>query len=391
MLITDEFEWSYSTFEAHIEGMCRQVAAHPSHIIPFLAPITPETILTLFATWKIGKIAFPLNPKNPIHPPNLFQPAMPSPTPSSSTAWNLAAHATYLYTSGSSGKPKIACHTLQNHFYSARGSNLIIPLSEQSIWSLALPLYHVGGLAILFRCYLAKAKVLLTKDLTQNLIRSTHLSLVPTQLYRLLRDGTFNPKQTILLGGAPLPSLPYPNILPTYGMTEMSSQIVTDHTLHPHAEMTLANSDEIWVRGGVLFQGYVQENSLHLPLNSEGWFETGDLGRWNNGRFEIVGRKDNLFISGGENIQPEEIEMVIREHCNLEEAIVVPLADEEFGFRPAVFLEDPTQLAHIQSQLAQALPKFKIPTRAFPLPASRDLKPNRKLLTQAAAALAHAC
>lgn len=379
MLITDEFEWDYPTFEAYVEGMCPQIEAYPSSVIPFLAHLTPLTILTLFAIWKVGKIAYPLNPKNPSHPASLFTPIMPSPCPPTPTEWDLSKHATYLQTSGSSGTPKIACHTLYNHVKSAVGSQLKIPLEQRSIWGLNLPLYHVSGLSILFRSYLSKSKILLSKNWT----RATHLSLVPTQLYRLLKDQTHLPHlQTLLLGGAPIPHFSTPwNVLPTYGMTEMSSQIVTADTLHPYAQMKITSENEIWVRGEVLFQGYLQNNHLHLPLNSEGWFETGDLGRWDQGRFEIIGRKDNLFISGGENIQPEEVEAAIRNHCHVDEAIVIPLKDEEFGFRPAVFLRDPSLLPIIQKKLLDVLPKFKIPIKAYSLPEEIDSKPNRKRLS----------
>jgi o-succinylbenzoate---CoA ligase len=369
MLITDEFEWDFPTFEAHVEGMCTQVVAHPSNVIAFHATLTPLTVLTLFATWKVGKIAFPLRT------PDQFTPTWPTPQTPTSTKWDLDNLATYLYTSGSSGKPKIACHTLRNHVLSAQGSGLKIPLTEKSCWNLALPLYHVGGLGILFRCYLSKAKVLLSK----NLSKATHLSLVPTQLFRLQREG-IKLTQTILLGGAPLPKTSE-NILPTYGMTEMSSQIVTAHTLHPHAEMKISPEGEIWVRGGTLFQGYINAIS---HLNTEGWFETGDLGMWKEGRFEIIGRKDNLFISGGENIQPEEVEAAIRDHCNIFDAIVVPLKDEEFGARPVVFLSDPSLLRAIQFRLLPHLPKFKIPIQAFLLQENKGLKHNRLLLKKLA-------
>lgn len=378
MLVTDEFEWDYPTFEAYVEGMCAQISAFPSLEVPFLAPLSPLTILTLFACFKLGKIAFPLNPKIPSHSFQLFTPVMPKPSSPSPTHWNYDLLATYIQTSGSSGTPKIACHTLKNHVKSARGLLTQIPLAESSLWGLTIPLYHVGGLGILFRCYLSKSKVLLSK----NLERATHLSLVPTQLYRLLKEKVKLPHlQALMLGGAPLPSLQTPwNVLPTYGMTETSSQIITNHILNPHADMKISHDGEIWVRGDVLFQGYLQENRLHLPLNSEGWFETGDLGRWNENRFEIIGRKDNLFISGGENIQPEEIEAAIRLHCCLEDAVVVPLKDEEFGARPAVFLKDPSLLPQVQSKLLDVLPKFKIPVRAFPLPKETGLKIQRKAL-----------
>ncbi|MBP7073916.1 MAG: AMP-binding protein [Rhabdochlamydiaceae bacterium] len=382
MLITDEFEWDYPTFEAYVEGMCAQIATFPSLEVPFLAPLSPLTILTLFACWKLGKIAFPLNPKIPSHPFQLFTPAMPKPSAPSPTDWKYDFIATYIQTSGSSGTPKTACHTLKNHVKSAQGLLTQIPLTETSCWGLTIPLYHVGGLGILFRTYLSKSKFLLSK----NLERATHLSLVPTQLYRMLKENLKLPHlQVLMLGGAPLPKLQTPwNVLPTYGMTETSSQVVTNHILNPHAEMKISSEGEIWMRGEVLFQGYRQENTIHLPLNSEGWFETGDLGRWNQNRFEIIGRKDNLFISGGENIQPEEIEAAIRSHCNLEEAVIVPLKDEEFGARPAVFLKDPSLLPLIQSKLLEVLPKFKIPIRAFSLPEDTGLKLQRKSLQKIA-------
>ncbi len=378
MLITEEFEWNYHTFEAHIEGMCPQIAAYPSNRINFFAPLSPLTILTLFATWKVGKIACPLNPKIPSPPLPLFTPSWPTPLSPTPTTWDLDQEATFLFTSGSSGNPKIACHTLRNLLLNAEGSFLKIPLEEKSCWSLVLPLFHVGGLGILFRCYLKRAKVLLSHDWS----RATHLSLVPTQLYRLLHTCPKLPYlECILLGGAPIPSLQAPwNIFPTYGMTEMSSQIVTDHSLHPYAEMTFSKEGEIWVRGGTLFQGYLNGDSLYLPLNSEGWFETGDIGGWKENRFEITGRKDNLFISGGENIQPEEVEAALKAICNIEEAIVIPLPDTEFGARPAVFLQDPSLLPFIQTKLQDVLPKFKIPIRAFQLPEINTLKPNRKKL-----------
>lgn len=364
MLITDEFTWDFPTFESYVEGMCSQVAAYPSNVIPFQATISPLTILTLFATWKVGKTAFPQRAAAD------FVPTFPLPSKPTPTQWNPDNLATYLYTSGSSGLPKIACNTLQNHILSARGS---MPLTPQNIWALTLPLYHVGGLAILFRCYLAKASILLS----QNFSRATHISLIPTQLYRHLRDQIPLPA-TILFGGAPLPVLPsHLNILPTYGMTEMSSQIVMNHKLHPHAEMHIAPDNEVWVRGGTLFQGYLGQSS---PLNSDGWFPTGDLARWENNQFHVIGRKDNLFISGGENIQPEEIEAAIRTHCNIFDAIVIPIPNEEFGARPAVFLHDPSLLPLLQAQLTGILPKFKIPTRAFLLPSNTSLKPNRKAL-----------
>ncbi len=385
MLITDQLSWDHETFEAFVEGMCRQIEAFPHERVAFWAPSTLEVILTLFACWKMKKIACPLSPRLPSAQPaldeletELFTPRMPEPEFPNETNWDLQQLATFLFTSGSMGRPKIACHTLRNLVANAQGSNELIPLQPSYRWALTLPLFHIAGLGILFRCYLAKSFVLLSA----NWESATHLSLVPTQLYRLMKEPTLVPSlKTILLGGAPLPDLKtHSNIIPTYGMTEMSSQIVTGHRVHPYAEVKIADDHEIWVRGPVLFQGYFEKGKgITLPLH-EGWFATKDLGCWKEGKFHILGRKDNLFISGGENIQPEEIEEVIRRVCGLHEAIVVPIADEEFGARPAVFLKDPSHLTELQGMLKEHLPKYKIPIKAFILPEQTGLKPNRKAL-----------
>lgn len=387
MLITDEFTWNHATFEDYVEGMCRQIEAFPYERVAFWAPSTPEVILTLFACWKTGKIACPLNPRLPSADPllkeletELFTPFMPEPETSRTTEWEPSKLGAFLFTSGSTGRPKIAALSLGNLISSAIGSYNKIPLQPEDRWALTLPLFHVGGLGILFRSYLAKSYVLLSS----NWQMATHLSLVPTQLYRLLKSPTDLPQlKTILLGGAPLPDLETPwNVLPSYGMTEMSSQIITGHQVHPYAEVKIADDQEIWVRGPVLFQGYYEKGKITLPLK-DGWFQTKDLGRWENSRFRIIGRKDNLFISGGENIQPEEIEEVIRRICGLPEVVVVPIPDVEFGARPAVFLKDPVPLEKLQEILKSHLPKYKIPIKTFELP-DTGFKPNRKTLAEIA-------
>jgi O-succinylbenzoic acid--CoA ligase len=166
-------------------------------------------------------------------------------------------------------------------------------------------------------------------------------------------------------------------------MTEMSSQIVTGHRVHPQAEVQIRNG-EIWVRGPVLFQGYyTQEGGIHLPLNEEGWFVTKDLGKWENGQFQVIGRQDNQFISGGENIQPEEVEQILKDLLGLEEAYVVPITDEEFGSRPVAFLKPFIPVEVVREKLMPYLPKFKIPIRTYLLPESDGVKVCREsLITQ---------
>jgi len=291
--------------------------------------------------------------------------------------------ATCLSTSGSTGQPKIACHSLGNHYYSALGSSRYMPLKTTDHYLLSLPLYHIAGVAILFRTFLAGATLLLSDDLGHP--RATHLSLVPTQLCRLLERSPSRPfPQHLLCGGAPIPQTLYEQALrkglgiyPSYGMSEMSSQIATNFSLGsfslghslPYRELKVGEGGEIYVRGETLFQGYFhRERGLTLPLDDEGWFHTGDVGAYSpEGGLQIFGRIDRRFICGGENIYPEEIESILEGIEGVESAAVIPVADEEWGMRPVVHIKGDGGVSEntLKALLALRLPKFKIPTSFY--------------------------
>jgi o-succinylbenzoate---CoA ligase len=325
----------------------------------------------------------------------------------------LGRPATIIFTSGSTGVPKAALHTFGNHYHSALGSNANIALMPGDRWLHSLPLYHVGGLSILFRCLLAGATVALPQQGTPPGeaiagFGATHVSLVSTQLLRLLReDADPGRLEAVLMGGGPIPAslvdeavargLP---VHTSYGLTEMASQVTTTPPgvsleelrtagrVLPHREVAISGSGEILVRGQTLFAGYVEGERLDRPLDAEGWFHTGDLGELDdNSYLRVRGRMDNLFVSGGENVQPEEIEEAL---CRLEgivEAVVVPVPDEEFGARPVAFIRtddlEPGDLAH---ELEPVLPRFKIPISFHPWPeeAPRGMKVDRAALRERA-------
>lgn len=327
---------------------------------------------------------------------------------------DLEQPATIVFTSGSLGTPKAVLHSHGNHYYNAKGSNENIRLTPADRWLLALPLYHVGGLSILFRCLLGGAAVVIPEgserpeeSLTRHGV--THLSAVPTQFYRLLREAGGKEiaakLRAILLGGAPVPasllqeglalSLP---LYTSYGLTEMASQVTTTEpnpapaklltsgkTL-PHRQVRISNAGEILVKGRTLFKGYVERAGLALPVDKDGWFATGDLGQLDSeGYLTVTGRKDNMFISGGENIQPEEIEIILCEHPAVAQAVVVPVSDEEFGSRPVAFVQ--TGSGNRSSQeltkfLEQRLARYKLPIAFLNWPeniGSEGLKVSREL------------
>ncbi|MDJ0652231.1 MAG: AMP-binding protein [Simkaniaceae bacterium] len=418
-IISKEEKWSYLDCETVIEGMvfslkdCGIKAQDPIAILPNKEFPTP---VIFFALFRLGAIACPINTYYPLETlsqsldelgaplllypdgiklPKIKQISLPfskifrKGKLSGPNFLEKNQRATYLFTSGTTAKPKIACHTLGNHYYSALGSNAYLPIEKGNRYHLSLPLYHIAGLALLFRTFLAGATVALSEHVKD----ITHLSLVSTQLKRLLNEKTISPYKHILIGGAQIPFSLYQkalnrniNLYPTYGMTEMSSQIATQfdqaffslgHPL-PYRELQIGKGGEILVKGKVLFKGYLQgDGTFALPLNSEGYFATRDLGSYcAKTGLQVWGRKDRLFISGGENIHPEEIEKLLTNIEGIIRAEVRPIPDKEFGFRPTAYIESEKSYRdeELKDYLRSFLPKFKIPISFIPSCRARSHK-----------------
>ncbi|MDA3875373.1 MAG: AMP-binding protein, partial [Kiritimatiellae bacterium] len=260
-----------------------------------------------------------------------------------------------------------------------------------------LPLYHVGGIAILFRCVLAGAAVAFPGADSEGTeivepLRVTHLSLVPTQLQRWMHSVGFAPAvkgvKRVLMGGAPMPggllSEAITSGVPvavSYGMTETGSQIAAtppgeiptgSGRILPHAKVRISEAGEIQVRAG----------SVPETLLTDGWLRTGDCGRLEGDLLFVEGRIDRQFISGGENIQPERIERELQ-ICSGAGCVVVPVEDPEFGQRPAAWVDEEVTEAKISlwnQALRLRIPGYMIPVRYKTLPRARGLKPDLERL-----------
>jgi O-succinylbenzoic acid--CoA ligase len=250
--------------------------------------------------------------------------------------------ATVMFTSGTTAAPKPVELTYGNWLANALSSAVALGLDPEERWLCTMPLAHVGGLSILIRSVIYATTVVLhdrfetervLEALSDPLQRITMVSLVPTMLARLLDAGLRRPPalRWALLGGGPIaPSLlaraheAGVAVAPTYGMTEACSQIATFGLPLHGVELELRGLDrEIAVRGAVVAPGAVRE---------DGWLHTGDLGRLDgHGRLQIVGRKADTIVSGGENVAPAEVEAVLLEHPEVADAGVFARGDEEWG------------------------------------------------------------
>lgn len=408
--IEGDKKWSYLNFEEYVQYIQKSFLDIKPNGVIGVKTICPYTTLAFFiACLRQRLIFFPINPKLPkseverrlietkadtlIDKEIFFKPSRYF-NPQAQFYYEPKAPCSYLLTSGSSSRPKICVHSAENYYLSASNSNSCLPFTKNDLWLLSLPLFHVGGLSLLFRTLLAKASLLISSlplDQVLSKYTPTHISIVPTQLLRLLKKNALLQNfKVILLGGGPIPSsllqksseyqLP---TYSTYGLTEMTSQVATGKNnclnVIKGTSLKIDQQSQILVKGPTLFLGYLENSRIKPFLNSEGWFETKDLGRFYEGRLQILGRTDNQFISGGENILPEEIENALLKHPQILEAIVIPQKDDEFGQVPVAFIrsDHKIQTEGYISFLEEFLPRFKIPKAYFPL-SYEGLKPSRK-------------
>ncbi len=314
--------------------------------------------------------------------------------------------ASTLFTSGSTGEPKALTHSIAQHLFAARYCNPILQLTSGSCWLLSLPMFHASGYSLMIRCLLAGAAIAIPKRSGVSLsdlqgAPITHVSLVATQLRRLLQEPEFNaaslPLTTLMLGGGPIPTDLIRQakqrgfrLLQSYGLTETAAAILLAE-LEDDAGLQYSEpasfklvEHEILLRGEQIAQYYQLSDGLAPLRDGDGWFASGDLGFVEQHKLYIVGRKDNLFISGGENIQPELIERTLCLHPDIELAMVVPVAHPEFGLRPLAFVQPTAGAKPSGSQLAywlrDHLPGYMCPVEYvhWPSTVAPDQKPVRR-------------
>ena len=240
----------------------------------------------------------------------------------------------FCFTSGSSATPKAVALSFKNFYYSALGFIEFINQKSNEISYLNLPHNHVGGLMVLWRSFLSGGSIVDKFELPLN-----YISLVPTQLQRMIGNiDELKKLQTIkciLVGGSILPkglkktcSEFNLKIFETYGMTETCSLITLNGDTLPYRKINIDSDQSIIVDGEILSTGYYQNNQF-IPITPP--LKTKDRGEIQSGKFKFIERSDLIFISGGENINPYQVEEVALTFPQIESACCTYIKDEKWG------------------------------------------------------------
>jgi O-succinylbenzoic acid--CoA ligase len=277
-----------------------------------------------------------------------------------------------VYTSGSTGAPKAVALTPEMLRASAAGSAAHLGWHDGDRWLCPIPLAHVGGLSVITRCLLARSCAVLGDIDDIESTRATIVSIVPTLLARMIERKAAPQLRAVLVGGAPCtPGLlaqarrrGYP-VLATYGMTEACSQIATERTpgggLEPLINMQVRTDDDhIRVRGPAVAA------ATATAADAGGWLDTGDLGHLDDrGRLHVIGRADDLIITGGENVHPAEVESALLALPGVREALVFGVPDETWGqiVAAALVAAQPLDNAALRQYVASKLASHKRPRR----------------------------
>lgn len=317
-----------------------------------------------------------------------------------------------LFTSGTTGNPKAALLTYHNHWSNAVASALNLGLDTDDVWLVCMPLYHIGGLAILLRGVIYGNPVIIHPAFDPDAVnrafdeqRVSIVSLVSTMLQRVLDargDKPFPPTlRCVLLGGGPATAellercarVGVP-VVQTYGLTEAASQVAT---LTPRDALRKLGSagkplmgielrieqqgeplpqgeiGEIVISGPTVMREYVNDPQATARALRDGWFYTGDMGYLDDeGFLYVVSRRDDLIVSGGENIYPAEIEAVLNTHPSVIESAVIGVSHPEWGQSPAAYVVlqngDTLTQDELQTFCARQLARFKIPTNIYFIP-----------------------
>jgi long-chain acyl-CoA synthetase len=302
------------------------------------------------------------------HDPGPFDAVVPAPN----------APAMFLYTSGSTGTPKGVVLSHQSHIWVVE--TRLAPGLDRHRYLIAAPLYHMNALALAKLACAAHATIALLPQFSApayidaiGRYRCTWLTAVPPMIAMMLRErallerADLSSVEFVRMGSAPVSSslmaalheaLPQASVTNAYGTTEAGPVVFGPHPQglpqpelsvgYPHPMVALrlvdgANGDAVQgvleMKSPALMLGYHNRPDVAPPLTPDGFYITGDVFRRDADGFHyFVGRTDDMFVSGGENIYPADVERMLERHPDIAQAAVVPIDDDIKGQKPVAFV-----------------------------------------------------
>ncbi len=388
---------SYAELDRRADGYARSLldeGIEAGDLVPLEATLDPATVIALVAIPRLGAVPVPYGPHR------IEANGAPRESPYA-----------VVPTSGSSGRPRGVILTPGNVTAAVEASRRRLGNDSSDRWLLTLPLFHVGGLSVVWRSFTAGGSVELQPGFDAVGVAASLsggsvsiASLVPTMLHRILEVDPgpyYEGIKGVLLGGAPASGalverglaagLP---VLQTYGMTETCSQIATVEPGTTQQSLGTAgrpldgfavsfDHGEILIDGPAVSPGYLGETPRVGP------FRTGDLGHVDGeGRLVVTGRTDDVIVTGGENVRASFVEAAIVTVPEVAHAVVVGVDDEEWGqVVVAVVESDRVDVSRIEDAVGDRLARHETPKRWI-LVDRLPLLPNGKPDRQAARALA---
>lgn len=289
-------------------------------------------------------------------------------------------------TSGTTGVPRGVelTHDALNAAAEAGASRL--EASSEDRWLCCLPLHHIGGLQVLLRSFLRGSAPVIHDRFDPEAIAHEQdvnlISLVPTMLLRLLAaDVDLTRFKCVLVGGAAAaPGLigramsGGGTVIQSYGMTETCGGVVYDGVPLEGVEVAIQRGDVIALGGPVLMRGYRNQPGLTDSVLRGGWFLTSDVGTIDReGRLQVLGRADEMIVTGGKKVSPQEVIAVLIEHPEIEDAAVFGVPDDEWGERVVVAVvpvhpASPT-LEDLRAHVSRHIEAFKAPRESITIDA----------------------
>ncbi len=303
-----------------------------------------------------------------------------------------------IYTSGTTGRPKGAILTHANCFWTNLSLDLASALTGEDVVLQVLPQFHCGGWNVQpLLAWWKGAKVVLEREFEPARVlsllaekRVTSLMGVPA-IYLFLShepsfaDADLSSLRLAVVGGAPMPEELIRvwqargiEIVQGYGLTEASPNVLclppedairkmgSAGKPYPYVEVRLGEDSELQVRGPNVFPGYWRNPEATAEVLRDGWLHTGDVAEVDSdGCYRIRGRLKDMYISGGENVYPAEVEGVLHEHASVAHAAVVGVPDTRWGEAGVAFVvaKEPVGEDALLEHCRERLARFKVPKR----------------------------